>query len=159
ALLFKALDMRLQIRFAVEGLPREDVKFNVESLVNFLVLDNRKVSEALPKCHGCRLAFFHALKVCASLVINARVLLSFLVNSNVHIKKMLNRVSLKVFFSSIAGESKGQESILLAPVAKIIQSDRFKAARLVNLQKKVSNDGAAEVTSVERLGNVWRAKV
>lgn len=72
---------------------------------------------------------------------------------------MLDGILQQLLLRSVALESNGQETVLLAPVAKVVHADSVVAVGIQNVADKGSNNGTAQVSGVEGLGNVGRTEL
>ena len=54
---------------------------------------------------------------------------------------------------------KPKRTVLFSPVTQIIDGDGLHSLRLANVSHEIPNDGTAQMTGVERLGNVWTTEL
>jgi hypothetical protein len=81
------------------------------------------------------------------------------VDTDIDVKEVLNRVLEELLLGSITLESDGQETVLLAPVSQVVHAEGVISVGLEDVADKGSNDGRAQVTGVEGLGDVGRREL
>jgi hypothetical protein len=81
------------------------------------------------------------------------------VDSDVKVKQMVDRVGLEGFLITPLLPGQSQQTVLLAPVTKVVHSGDLPASRLIQRSEETTNDGTSEMTSVERLGDVGRREL
>ena len=87
------------------------------------------------------------------------LLLQVLVDFDIDLVKVIDWICSQGLLASVFLESKRQQTILLAPVAKIVYFNHIPPGTFVEIGQEATNDCASQVTGVERLRNVGRREL
>jgi len=82
-----------------------------------------------------------------------------LVDLDVDIEQVVDGVLVQGLLVTEVLESVGQKTVLLTPVTEVVHLDHFPSHHSVEVGKETTNDGTAQMTSMERLGNVGRGEL
>ena len=155
------------------GLAGVLVEVDVEAGVGVLVADNGEITEALPHGEGVGVAVGHLLEVLAGLLVQAvglesrNVLAGLLalgellllgghlgVDADVELEEVVDGVLLEGLLVTVLLVGKGQKTVLLTPVAEVVDAGDIPAGAGVEVGEETTDDGGTEMASVEGLGDV-----
>lgn len=149
------------------------VEVDVEAGVGVLVTNNGEITEALPHGEGIGVAVGHLLEVAAGLLVQAvglegrNILAGLLalgellllgghlgVDADVELEEVVDGVLLEGLLVAVLLVGEGQETVLLTPVAEVVDADDIPAGAGVEVGEETTDDGGTEMASVEGLSNV-----
>ena len=145
--------------FVVKTLAALDVVMNIEKLVCALEFLPRQIDRLFPDgviFRVTRLQFHQFLPArLAGGRIGRGAFIGFFINAD----KLGNRIARKRFLVEKAFPAVNHHPKLRAPIADMVVANDFVAEELGDARKCITQDGAADVTDMHRLGYVGRSKI
>ena len=156
ALVLHFLDESFHL-IGVETLAVVAVELDAEHLVDAAELLERFLAEPLPQPDFLLAAVLELGKDRTGFVVQRRILLRLFMELRVVTEERLDRLALDVFLVAPVAVGADHLAELRPVIAEVVDADRVVAECVVDLVDRVANDGAADVSDVERLGDVGRA--
>ena len=138
----------------VKALARVGIKRHAQQVVHALGVLERDFLEPREDLHGFLVAVLDLLEPCAALVLQLRMLLRLVVETDVQIDHRLNAALFNLL--AVAPLLVGTDHLaeLRAPVAQVVDAHGGVAVEIINAFEAVADHRRGQMADVETLGNV-----